>query len=435
MPLDSDSKADIKKFDITPNSGGEAASFAGGVSELSYYEDIMSPTIKLTIAVVDTGNAAPADDGQGQVSASDKIKLTYGEECEIEIEDAKQQKITLTNINIGSRQRISEKKTDVEIYEIVSEENLKNDTVRVTKKYEGKISDSVRKIMEEVIETEKELDIEDTKNQRSFIGTTKKPFWFIYWLASQSIREDTTAVGFSAGYFFYETQSGFKFKSIDAMLDQKAVKKYIYNNSSSMKMPAGYDAKIINFNGNATSDMNDQLLMGSFNSTVNLFNTFESSFGCNPLTIDAQESKSLHAGSEFGQNLNKLFTEAPSRFFTANESIGAFTDIDRSHELDVEKPQILATAASRFNQIFQNKISIVIPADFSLEAGQVVFVDLPEQSTKTNPENSQRMGGAYVISALCHKVSPGKGSGGFQGLTSLELIRDSYGRLPSKASS
>jgi len=101
----------------------------------------------------------------------------------------------------------------------------------------------------------------------------------------------------------------------------------------------------------------------------------------------------------------------------------------------VEKPQILATAASRFNQIFQNKISIVIPADFSLEAGQVVFVDLPEQSTKPNPESSQRMGGAYVISALCHRVSPGKGSGGFQGLTSLELIRDSYGRLPSKASS
>ena len=49
MSLDSDSKADIKKFDITPNSGEEAVSFAGGVSELSYYEDIMSPTIKLTI--------------------------------------------------------------------------------------------------------------------------------------------------------------------------------------------------------------------------------------------------------------------------------------------------------------------------------------------------------------------------------------------------
>ena len=30
--------------------------------------------------------------------------------------------------------------------------------------------------MEEVIETEKELDIEDTKNQRSFIGTTKNHF-------------------------------------------------------------------------------------------------------------------------------------------------------------------------------------------------------------------------------------------------------------------
>lgn len=432
MSLDADSKADIKRFDIYPNEGGDKVNFAGGVVELSYYEDIMSPTIRVTAGIIDTGNAADSDDGSGgKVTASDKIKLTGTEKCEIEIMDAAEQKITIKDIHIGSRQKLSEKLNDLEIYELVSKENLKNESVRVIKKYEGKISDSIRKVLEEVIETEKELDIEDTKNQRSFIGTTKKPFWFIYWLASQSIREKTSALGLTAGYFFFETQSGFKFKSIDTILGQKPAKKYIYNNTTSSKIPNGYNGKIINYNSNFTSDMNDKLMMGVFNSSVNLFNSFESSFACSPLTIDSQESAIEYPGTEFGKNLNKIFTENPSRFYTGNEAIGGYTDIDRSHDFDVQKSQLLSTASSRYNQFFTNKINITIAADFSLEAGQVIFVDFPEQSSKQNPDNNQRMSGIYVISALCHRVSPGKGSGGFQGITSLELVRDSYGRKSS----
>jgi len=40
-----------------------------------------------------------------------------------------------------------------------------------------------------------------------------------------------------------------------------------------------------------------------------------------------------------------------------------------------------------------------------------------------------------MISALCHKITPGKGNDGFQAITSLELVRDSYGRKPNSSSS
>ena len=121
---------------------------------------------------------------------------------------------------ISARTRLSDKLRDIETLELVSEEHLRNESIRIVKRFDGKISDSVRKILTEDLKTKKDYEIEATKNSRSFIGTTKKPFWFLLWLASQSIRENTSATGLLAGYFFYETHTGYMFKSIDGLFDQ-----------------------------------------------------------------------------------------------------------------------------------------------------------------------------------------------------------------------
>lgn len=446
MSLDALSKADIKKFVIYPNSGGKETNVAAGVVQLSYYEDIMSPTIRISTGIIDTGRASPSNDGSGKISAAESIKLTGMEKCEIEIEDAVGQKLTIRDIHISSRQRITEKFKDLELLEIVSKEHLKNESVRVVERYDGRISDSVSKIIKKVLESTKQLDIEVTQNDRAFIGTTKKPFWFITWLATQSIPQANGKVGKTAGYLFFETHKGFKFKSIDTLMAQTSTspsttglktkyKSYIYNNTTSSVIPVGYTGKILNYNSNDTSDMKDKLMMGTFNSSVNLFNSFESSFNCNPLDISSQESGVTYAGTEYGKNLNSLFIRDPSRFYTSNEAIGGLTTIDKSHDYDVEKSKLLSTATSRYNQLFTVKINITIPADFSLEAGEMIFVDFPEQSSKENPTSNPRMSGVYMISALCHQVTPGKNNGGFQAITSLELVRDSYGRKPNSTAS
>ena len=64
-----------------------------------------------------------------------------------------------------------------------SKEFFDNELTKVQERYNGKISESVKKIMTDVIKTPKTLDIENTANSYNFIGTIKKPFWTITWLA------------------------------------------------------------------------------------------------------------------------------------------------------------------------------------------------------------------------------------------------------------
>jgi hypothetical protein len=415
--------SNIPVFKIFSNATGKELPFNGGVAELYYYENLLSETVRMTITVVDTGK------GDSGTTASEQIKLTGTEKVHIELEDSQEQKIsfktTANELHITGRERITDKLKDIEILELVSNEYLKNESVRVDKRYDGKISDSLNKILKDVLKTQKKLDIEPTKNTRSFIGTMKKPFWFIMWLAGQSIRENTSALGLSSGYFFFETKSGYKFKSIDTLFGQNPVKKYIYNNTTSTVIPTGYDAKILEYDFVDSADMKDQLTMGTFNTSVNLFNSFESSFNCNPLDITTQESAITAAGTEYGKNLFKDFISKPSRFFTGSESIGGLKPIDEAKELDTDKAKYLSSATARYNQAYTVKANITIFGDYSLEVGQLIFCDFPEQSTKTNTTANPRMSGIYMISALCHRIDPQQ-----QCFTSLELIRDSYGRKP-----
>jgi hypothetical protein len=425
------SKGNVPVFDIYPNAGGEPLAFNKGLVELYYYENILSETVRMTIAFVDTGNAAGGNDGTGgKVTASNAVKISRGEKVYIEIEDSNKQKIPFKSeinpLHITSKNKGSDKLKEFEIIELVSKEYLKNESVRVVKRYDGKISDSVVRILLEDLKTSKDFDIEPTKNERSFIGTTKKPFWFIMWLASQAIKEGTSALGLLAGYFFFETKSGYKFKSVDGLFEQEYTKKFIYNNTVSVP-PPGYTGKILNFEVVSDNDLKDQLQMGTYNSSVNLFNSQESVYNCNPLSITQQAPVTSSQATEFGTNMNTEFIDSPSRFFTSLESVGNLKPIEQSKELDTEKKDYLSAASSRYNQAFTLRIQITIYGDFSLEAGQLIFCDFPEQSTKPNPTYDPRMSGVYLISSLCHRIDPSS-----QCYTSLELIRETYGRKPMK---
>jgi hypothetical protein len=427
-------KSNVPIFKVFPNTGGEPVAFNGGISELYYYENILSETVRMTIAFTDTGYASDGNDGTGgRITASNKIKISRGEKVYIELEDALEQKISFktddTAMYISGRSKGSDKLREFEIIELVSKEFLKNESVRLKKRYDGKISDSVTKIIKtdtEGLRTNKTIDIEPTKNSRSFIATIKKPFYFIMWLASQSIKENTTAAGLLAGYFFFETKSGYKFKSIDGLFGQEYIKKYIQNNTVS-DPPPGYTGKILSSEVIDDADLRDQLQMGTYNSSVNLFNTLESVYNCNPLDIAQQVGFTNSLATEFGKNMNLDFISNPSRFFTGTESIGNLLPVEQSRELDTIKKDYLSASSSRYNQAFTVKVQITIAGDFSLEAGQLIYCDFPEQSTKPNPTQDPRISGVYLISSLCHRIDPQQ-----QCYTSLELIREAYGRRSMK---
>ena len=82
----------------------------------------------------------------------------------------------------------------------------------------------------------------------------------------------------------------------------------------------------------------------------------------------------------------------------------------------------MQTSIMRYNQLFTVKTNIIIPGDFSIKAGDVVFCDFPELSGSDKKESNPESGGLYMVAHVCHKVTSGSTT------TSLALVRDSYGK-------
>ena len=77
----------------------------------------------------------------------------------------------------------------------------------------------------------------------------------------------------------------------------------------------------------------------------------------------------------------------------------------------------------RMNQVFALEVSITIPGDFSLHAGDAVYIDAPElKDESTSMDVNKQTGGNYIIADVCHYLSSK------HTLTKLNLVRDSFGR-------
>ena len=87
----------------------------------------------------------------------------------------------------------------------------------------------------------------------------------------------------------------------------------------------------------------------------------------------------------------------------------------------------LNQAIMRLNQLNLSKISITIPGDFTLHAGDAVFVNSPKlDSTKTGSKNQDTVdnqsGGLYIIRDLCHYMTSE------ETYTQINVVRDSFGQ-------
>ena len=79
-------------------------------------------------------------------------------------------------------------------------------------------------------------------------------------------------------------------------------------------------------------------------------------------------------------------------------------------------------AVKRYGQFATGSVEIDIAPDFTLRAGQTIFIDTSSGDNESDQETDKQIGGKYLIGALKHVIRQGKGQ------TRLGLIRDSVGR-------
>jgi hypothetical protein len=435
----------IQKFLIYPSTSGEPIDLGGVISELSYYENVLSNTITASVAIVESGT----EKLKGK-TVLDGLPVRGGERIDIMFQDSQEQENLLSFLGKDKALYVNRVKNvdsspqkSVYTLDLCTREFIANEQSRVLKRYDGKISDHIQKILTENynagIKITKNIDIDETVGNYNFVGNTRKPFYVCTWLATKAIPkiDKNKATGAAGGYFFYETSEGFKFKSIDVLFQQEPKKYYLYSNHSATveSSPKGTkDAKyekILSVDIERNLDLQQNMLMGTYNNRSIFFNLYSFNHEVQPYQITDQQNRIQSAGKEF-VFVPEEFRNSPTRIMSHILDLGALPSGKNAEEQlknwnsnptipNFDAKNIMVQSIMRYNQLFSIKVNIMIAGDFSLKAGDIIYCDFPEINNKKDEPNKET-GGKYLIASLCHKVTP-KNT-----YTSLTLVRDSFGK-------
>ena len=185
---------DLKGVVISSNKEGQE-DIAPVVTSLNYYESILDSTIRVNLSYIDTGTGSEKSE-----SVLDSLPIVGTERVDVTIEDSKEEKLELKMyINQVSPISESTQRNSVDLL-MVSKEFFDNESgkTRVVQRFDGKISDHIKKILtgDTYLATDKDVsDIETTENRYNCWGRNLKPFAFTDWIQQKGIPSSTEASG------------------------------------------------------------------------------------------------------------------------------------------------------------------------------------------------------------------------------------------------
>ena len=455
-----DAAAFIEKVIITANSGkkggkgrkNKTADVANGVVNLKYYESLLQDHVVVDLTFADTGG------GMDNKTIVDGLPVENECNVQVKIKDNGGKILDFSNTRNNSFKvekvtSIGDEATKTAVnLVLITTEAVKNNYSGVEIRKDGKISEHVKRILKdkEYLNSKKKLNIDETANNLNYCFAKNKPFFVINRIAKDAVPQGAggnsgSKLGKSAGFLFYETYKGYYFQGIDTLFGQEPKIKVIYNNTPGSKIPDNYDAKVLEYSKEGTPSLTSKLRSGFQNTKITQFNPFKMSYKVSSFSAEDMVDSLTLAGKEFpalnqefnNQEKNKNFSRSTfivdvpgviptgSGMGDSQEQLG-----EKSQELNFDSAAILNQSIMRYNQMFFQKVTIIIGGDFSLHAGDAIHVDTVEHKETENKDCGDAVdkmnGGKYIIATLCHYLTPENT------YTKLVLIRDSVGRTPPK---
>ena len=401
----------IKECSLVPSEGSslkQEFNIAAGNPSITYFESIVSPAISLSLNFIDVDQLISRQGVTGGEYLSLRIGVRgYDKDFEIK---ADKHLLMLNSVKDVSTSSSSQLAT----LEFLSVEGIINETARVNQRFTGNVTETVKKLLKgkKGIQTKKNLDSDRASNAYSFVGNLKRPFDTIQWLCSKT---QSSKDGY--GFLFFETLDGYVFKSIEKLLDQRPVE---YKKSEKAE-DAGDDFRILENNLNQTNDIGMNCRMGMYaNKTIyiNLDNATQKTVDFKIEDLKLKKSPKLP---------NRLET-FPTRLMLRVLDKGALQKGSQKKELQRENELAIYQSKSyaRNNLIFSQSMSISIPFNPTLRAGQMLNLRFPlrkgddQETTTYGEESDDDVSGKYLISELSHDISDN------QAHTQLTLIRDVF---------
>lgn len=414
------------------SSNGKTVDLRLGVLSFDYFEDLFSPTITAKMVVINTGGTVVGE-GDKYQSIYNGLPLRGGERVRLKISPSGS-----NNVPLDFASKISDyfyvssifnvlKSGQKEMFtlELVPREAISNEAVCVHKKFprDQRISDSVRGIIKDFLKSDKIDTIDETQNQYGFFGNYRKPFRLLVWLASKAVPATKDAF---AGFFFYQTKDGFSFRSVDSLISEGIdAPKAVYQEG----LGPGEDLKILNYSIERNHDLIKKMRIGTYSSFFMQFNPFTGKFtkesqGKFTLNDYASKTKNLGAEPEVPNIVNEssfTLSNTPTRIITAVANIGTI-DSNSSSTPNASVELYQRQALLRYNLLFMQSLNITVPLNSNLKVGDVIEC----RFTKTTNSDPGFESGLYMIKELRHTFTKDLS------LTSMKLIRDTYGEFGTK---
>ena len=432
----------FEELTLESNDQERTADLRSGVVSVDYYEDILSPTVTAKIRVINTGDSiSPKDpidpkktDGAKQ-SIYNGLPLRGGERLVMKIIDQGKtfNNEEKTGLDFSSdpkkylfvssiTQVLQEEQRESFLLNLVSREAITNETTRVMKRYNGTISGSATKILKDVLKVdESRYTVENTRGSYDFIGNLRKPFSTLVSLASKSVPD--VSKNATAGFVFFQNQDGFQFASIDSLIKKESKATYTYTDVNESSITKNNDYKILQYSVDKNQNLVENLRMGTYSFVRLAFNPLTFTFSQTKYNYGEREGiKNLGRDLELpkisddaSQTLDQLPTRTVSQIIDVGATVGVSTNLNYSPE-EYQGQNIV-----RYNLLMTQSLSMTVPCNTNLRAGDVITCRFPKISREDSIEFDQETGGKYLIKELCHHFEAKRS------FTSMTLVRDTFG--------
>ena len=381
----------------------------GKVTDFRYYESLYSPVTTALLVYIDAGDSLKSTIPiKGNERLNFKIESKYGT-----LDFSKQGASMLIN---SVPEAGKESNREAVVLPLISSYELKDKKKQIFKKYNNlTVDDSVRRICQKILKAPKDrIFVDSCKNVYDFIGSGKNPIELILRLAKKAV-----PVKGDPGYFFYETQKGFNFKSVSVLVSQKSKATYTYTGMFRAQ-DEGNDYKIM-MEPKFTKDQDimQAVTSGTYVSRNIFFNPQNAEYIEKIYKISEQGKieKTLGKDLDIDEDLEESITRTNMHVLDVGSLKTGVSDVVNNSPLEWQ-----AKSTMRYNTLHTQMLEIQVPCNLSLVAGDVITVEIENlNAEKCNEGINKHQSGKYLILHLCHSFSAN------ESITSLTLVRDTYG--------
>jgi len=407
--------------------------------ELVLYQSLFEPVIKAEMLVSDKIGLFTNYPFTGE----EFIDITYKTLTGINATTSTEKKIKF--IIRGVRNIIADDNARALLYviDLTSVEFLQNTRKYVSHAYADLVEDMAEKVYDDYIKKDTQELIGETKpfvkeesiKVRSLIVPNVRPFQAIQWLAKHAVAKDYDK---KFQYLFFENLDGFNFVTLQKLIEDGKQKRgelqskaYVYRSDveavQGTSDPEAPLRLITNLVINKRFSSIEKISSGYYQNELFEISMLQKAYHVTPTELKPEfniekltlEGAPLNTKGYIEYVKNKVEnTEYANR---VRYIINNYEDFDGQAKTQPEYRLKVGQAMQNLIALNQIDLTITVPANMDLKAGQIIYVKIPEMHGFNDVQLDLYITGLYIINEVKQVVSIGN-----QAATTLRIYKDGY---------